>query len=305
MAQPPRIVFAGAATMDLIFRVDRLPTGPGKVLPSALVEGAHGMASSAAASAARLGGRSMLIARVGDDETGARFVADLEREGVDCRFVRRSPGVRTALCADIIDAAGERIVVPYYDPALGADASWLPLDEIAGADAVLVDVRWPQGAATVLDTARQAGIPAVIDADVGPVPVIEDLVSRATHAVFSEPAALSVSGSASVPEAVRVLAARFDAFIAVTAGPDGCYWMEDGEIRHRAAPRVVAVDTLAAGDVFHGAFVLALAEGMPMQDVVDFANAAAALKCTVFGGRLGAPRREDVLAMLEREKLGN
>ena len=107
----PRIVFAGAATMDMIFRVDSLPTGGGKTLPNALAEAAHGMATSAAASAARLGARSTLIARVGDDERSARFVAELEGEGVDCRFVRRSPGVRTPLCAVIVDAAGERIVV--------------------------------------------------------------------------------------------------------------------------------------------------------------------------------------------------
>ena len=298
MAHPPNIVFAGAATMDMIFRVDRLPAGPGKFLPSDLVEVAHGMATSAAASAARLGGRSTLIARVGDDETGTRFIADLEREGVDCRLVRRTAGVRTALCAVIVDASGERIVIPYYDPALGADASWIPLDEIAKADAVLVDVRWPEGAGAVLDAARKAGIPAVLDADVAPLPIIEGLVARATHAVFSEPAALSLSEADSVPEAVDVLSRRFAAFIAVTAGAEGCYWKEDGEIRHRPAPAVLAVDTLAAGDVFHGAFVLALAEKKPMEDVVGFANAAAAIKCAVFGGRLGAPTRAQVTAML-------
>ena len=68
--------------------------------------------ASAAASAARLGGRATLIARVGDDERGARFVAELEGEGVDCRFVRRTGGARTPLCAVIVDASGERIVYP-------------------------------------------------------------------------------------------------------------------------------------------------------------------------------------------------
>ena len=64
------------------------------------------------------------------------------------------------------------------------------------------------------------------------------------------------------------------------------------------APRVEAVDTLAAGDVFHGAFVLALAEGRSEAEAIAFANVAAALKCTVFGGRLGAPARASVEALL-------
>src|SRR5690606_32671967 len=116
------------------FRVDRLPAGPGKFLPSAMVEAAHGMATSAAAAAARLGCQAMLITRIGNDGTGDRFVADLTREGVDCRHVRRVAGARTPLCAVIVEDGGERMVIPYYDPALGADPSWLPLDEVAAAD---------------------------------------------------------------------------------------------------------------------------------------------------------------------------
>lgn len=298
MERSPNIVFLGAATMDMIFRVDRLPTGAGKFLPNELVEVAQGMATSAAASVARLGGKPLLIARVGDDDTGTRFIADLEREGVDCRFVRRAAGVRTPLCAVIVDASGERIIVPFYDPALGADASWIPFAEIAKSDAVLVDVRWPEGAGAVLDAARAAGIPAVLDADVAPLPIIESLVVRATHAVFSEPAALALSGAGSVPQAVEVLAGRFEAFIAVTAGADGCYWKEHGEMRHCPARTVAAVDTLAAGDVFHGAFVLALAEGKSMRETIEFASVAASIKCTVFGGRLGAPTRDQLMNAL-------
>jgi sugar/nucleoside kinase (ribokinase family) len=294
--RPGRIVFVGAATFDLLFRLDTLPAGAGKVLPQSLHEVAHGMAASAAAAAARLGASVRLVARIGDDVIGDRIVADMTAAGVDCGWVRRVPGVRSPTCAVLIDRTGERLVVPYYDPALGTDTDWLPIDDIAAADAVLVDVRWPQGAGRILDAARQAGIPAVLDADTGPLDVIDDLVSRATHAVFSEPAALSLSGAATPAEAVSILARRYEAFIAVTAGPDGCYWNDQGTVRHQAPPPVLAVDTLAAGDVFHGAFVTALVEGMKMQQIIAFANAAAALKCEVFGGRLGAPDRAAVLA---------
>jgi sulfofructose kinase len=71
-------------------------------------------------------------------------------------------------------------------------------------------------------------------------------------------------------------------------------WLERGEIRRVPAPAVAAVDTLAAGDVFHGALALALAEGRPMEEAARFACAAASLKCAVFGGRLGCPTRAEV-----------
>lgn len=294
-----RIFFCGSATWDTIYRVERMPAGPGKVLPTALVEIAHGMAASAAATAARLGGSASLISRIGSDAVGARIIADLEQAGVDCRHVRTFEGVGSPLSTVIVDAEGERLVVPFYPPGLGRETGWLPLEEIRTASAVLVDIRWPEGAAAVLDAAREADIPRVLDADVGEPSVIAALTERASHAVFSEPAALAVSGASNVPEAVRSLASRFSCFVAVTAGGEGCFWMDEaGEICQERPPRIKAVDTLAAGDVFHGAFVLGLTEGMPVRQLIRFANAAAALKCTVFGGRAGTPSRDQVEAAL-------
>ena len=294
----PKLIFSGAATMDLIYRVHRLPTGGGKILPYDLKEVAHGMASSAAAAAARLGARATLIARLGEDATGQRFVGDMEAAGVDCRHVRRFQNARSPLCTVLVDDDGERLIVPYYDPNLPTSADWLPLDEIAAADGALVDVRWPQGAAVVLDAARKAGIPALLDADVGPTETLISLIERASHAVFSEPAAFAVSGETQVEAATQRLAERFACFVAVTAGERGCLWIEDGRLRWLAPPPVKAVDTLAAGDVFHGAFLLGLVEGRTMAQTIAFANAAAALKCAQFGGRLGAPTRAEVEAVL-------
>ena len=61
---------------------------------------------------------------------------------------------------------------------------------------------------------------------------------------------------------------------------------------------VPVVDTLGAGDTWHGAFAVRLAEGADEAEAVRFASAAAALKCTRFGGRDGAPGRQDVEAFL-------
>ena len=83
-----------------------------------------------------------------------------------------------------------------------------------------------------------------------------------------------------------------------SCGASGYSWYEDGGIRHVKAPRVKVVDTLAAGDVFHGAFALALLEGKRIEDAARFACVAASLKCTKFGGRLGCPTRSQVDQMV-------
>ena len=120
--------------------------------------------------------------------------------------------------------------------------------------------------------------------------------------VFSRAGLVRFSGMDDVSAAIHAVADRFTAFVAVTLGAEGCAWRSGRAIRRYSAPRVAAVDTLGAGDVFHGAFALATAEGMPVENACAFANAAAALKCTRFGGIAGAPTRGEVYALMAKTK---
>jgi len=294
------ILCVGALTLDTIFEMAALPPGPGKFIPVSAVENAAGMASSAATSIARLGGAVALWASVGDDATGARLIAEIGAEGVDCSSVRIVGGARSAFATILVDQHGERIIVPQYDPALLSEPEAIPAISAQTHLAVLVDVRWPLGAAEALAGARRAGIPAVLDADVARPETHAHLLPLASHIVASEPAAQQLVECTDPALAVERLAARFESFVAVTAGAGGVYWFdrEAGYVRHCPAPEIVARDTLAAGDVFHGAFVLGLVEGRPMEWIMQFAAMAAAIKCESFGGRLGAPTRDEVEARM-------
>lgn len=295
----------GALTLDTIFQLEQLPPGPGKYIPTQAVEVAAGMASSAAASIARLGGKVSLWASAGQDAVGDRIVAELESEGVDCTHVRRIAGARSAFSSIFVDQAGERMIVPFYDPALLTTPDFQPPISRETFDVVMTDVRWPLGAAMALKAARSAGIHAVLDADTAPLETLEMLLPLATHIVASEPAAELVTGESDLQSAVIALAARYGrtgAFIAVTGGHKGSYWFDSasGTVRNMPAFNVPVVDTLAAGDVFHGAFALGLAQGWQTQAIMQFASAAAAIKCTHFGGRQGAPTHAEVQAFLSQ-----
>ncbi|MER9393146.1 MULTISPECIES: sugar kinase [unclassified Mesorhizobium] len=301
MNRPVKLLSVGALTLDTILRVETLPTHQGKFIASNGIQIASGMATSAACAARRLGAEVFLWASAGDDAVGDQLLAGIEAEGVDCGFVRRVEGARSALAAILVDAHGERIIVPFYDPKAQADPEAVPVADLSGFDAVLVDVRWPGAAALALTAARDAGCPAILDADTAPLEVLEHLLPLASHIVASETAARIVCGHALDPEtACADLASRTDAFVAVTGGAAGSWWHDRsaGCVRHIAAPKIKAVDTLAAGDVFHGAFAVALAETMPIEQALRFASAAAALKCQRFGGRLGAPNRDEAMAMV-------
>ncbi|HEY9451130.1 MAG TPA: PfkB family carbohydrate kinase, partial [Bradyrhizobium sp.] len=81
----------------------------------------------------------------------------------------------------------------------------------------------------------------------------------------------------------------------VTRGANGVTWRGNDVVRHQPAYAVTAVDTTGAGDVFHGAYALAIGARLAADDATSFAAAAAALKCTRPGGRAGIPSLEDCL----------
>lgn len=294
-----RILCVGALAMDTIFRLDHLPEGPGKVIPLDAVEVAEGMAAAQAASIVRLGGQAALWASAGDDTTGDRLVGQISDEGVDCSRVRRVAGARSGFSSIFMDRTGSTMIVPRYDPTLMAPPEAPP--DLTGISAVMTDVRWPGAAALALAAAKAAGIPAILDADMAARDVLDGLLPLATHVVASESAAKLVTGADTAQVAAGRLAASHGGFVAVTAGADGCWWSEGDGIRHTPAPKIEAIDTLAAGDVFHAGFAVGLLEGWAMRHIIAFASAAAAIKCTRFGGRLGAPSRTEVEAFVVRQ----
>ena len=189
------------------------------------------------------------------------------------------------------------MIVNHLDAAMPVDATWLPTVTATGAQAVLADTRWPQGALAALEAARAAGLPAVLDAD-RPIPADGALLRAATHVAFSANALADFTGIADPRKALSSVAPALPGWCCVTAGREGVYSFEGGAIRHVPGFEVDVVDTLGAGDVWHGAFALALAEGSPEPEAVRFASAAAALKVQRRGSRSGAPTRAELDAFL-------
>jgi sulfofructose kinase len=286
----------GIATLDYVYSVETMPTRGEKYRSQDLAVVGGGCAGNASVAIARLGGRSWLATRLADDLTGDRIVADLAAEGVETGFAYRAPGLRSPVSAILVDAAGERMVISYSDPAMPVDTGWLPTRLPDGAGAVLADTRWGEGALAALELARTAAVPGVLDAD--RKPPHPDLVATASHVAFSAQALRELSGEDDPRLGLAKIARDAGTWLAVTLGREGVLFVEEGAIAHIPAFAVEAVDTLGAGDVWHGAFALALAEGQGARAAIRFASAAAAIKCTRFGGRAGAPTRQEVDAFL-------
>jgi sulfofructose kinase len=305
---PVRVVGVGHIALDHHFTVDSAPAPGRKTAARSYTRLVGGMTANALVAAARLGAQAALVSPVGDDEAAREFEAHLKREGVAAGGLLRVPGAQSSVSTVIVDGSGERLIVNHRGNALVrapdlGDAAWQT--HLAGAQALLVDPRCVHWAEAALRHARGAGLLSVLDGDTAPRADLQRLVGLAHWAVFSAPG-LAAYGDGT-PERGLATALAAGAQVAVaTQGEFGLLWQcQGGPLQRMAACSVAQVeDTTAAGDVFHGALAVALAEGQADVDALQFASAAAALKCQHAGAVLSAPVRAELDAYLQRCRSG-
>ncbi|VWX61054.1 putative sugar kinase [Burkholderiales bacterium 8X] len=297
--QPAQVACIGMSGLDRIMRVESFASEGSKIYASGYDEIGGGPAATAAVAVQRLGGSARLVARVGDDPTGDAIRGELAGHGVDISLMRTLHGAQSAASNVTVDDCGERQITHFAGRELDVEADWVDGPALAGAGAVLADMGWRRGATRVLALAAERGIPTVLDADLSFDPRAIELLGLADHVIFAEAALTRMSGEADPKRGLQWARSRVRGpYVGVTVGPLGYLWLS-GETMHSAPGfRVEAIDTLGAGDVFHGAYALAIAEGCAVTEAARFANAAAAIKCTRASGRRGIPLRSEVDAWL-------
>ena len=223
--RPCVICVGGSATIDQIFLVDEVKLPSVKITATDFVETGGGMGANAAVAVQRLGGRAIYWGRVGDDETGDQVIALLKHEGIDVSTLLRLSGFRTKIATILIDARGERLVVSVQPQGYPPDASWLPIERVDDADAVLADTRWPAGAQRLFDAAAMAGKPSVFDGDAGDPQQVRDTARLATHPFLSQSMLQSLQ-TGEPKDALPQLFGGRNVVCGVTLGAAGVMWFD-------------------------------------------------------------------------------
>ena len=299
---PPRILCIGIPVRDLTFRVSGVPGRGSKENATHFDEICGGNALNAAIGIARLGGRASVCGPMGDiRETSSRFIFDkLAHEGIETNHLLHMPGLVTPISAVLVDPSGERTIVTFRDPELWKvklPATETLLDDCA---AILTESRCAGFCTELCAGAVRRGIPVIVDVDRA-MSLREGLLNASSHLVFSSEPLQETADVTDDAQALMKIAKLTPSFLAGTRGPRGTIWLdENGAIQETPAFPVHTVDTLGAGDVFHGAFALAITEQQDLREALRFASAAAALKCTRFGGAYAAPQRAEVEEFLSQ-----
>src|SRR6185436_19892886 len=185
-----------------------------------------------------------------NDPVSNQLVDQMAGEGVDTAGIVRVPDATAPVTGIMVDAAGERMIVTHRDPRIEtavAPPAGVLLD---GIDLVLADNRFPNYVRPVCEAARQRGIPVVLDAD---RPTAEDdpLFAIPTHVIFSGECLRLTTGLDDLAAGLQRMAPRTAAFLAVSDGAGPVRYLDGDAVRTLPVFEVDAVDTLAAGDVFH------------------------------------------------------
>jgi sugar/nucleoside kinase (ribokinase family) len=286
MSKQYDVLGAGIAAVDDLIYVSDYPPIDCKIPVHGSTRQGGGPACTAMAAAGSLGGRAAYAARFGDNDLSKYIASALERRGVDISHIVHDPAGGPYHSIIVVDAQGHRNV--FYDPALyrvvGADD--LPDALIQSAALVLLDHITEPSLTAVAEKAHSLGVPVLGDIE-GQTESAMKLATLTDYLVVPKAWAAWASGAPDPRDACAFLAGAERLATVVTEGAEGCYLSTktDPAARHFPAFKVDAFDTNGCGDTFHGAFALAVARNLAVEEAIVFASAAAALKAMAAGGQ--------------------
>lgn len=299
------VVGLGLATVDVITLTPRLP-GPDDVfaVDDIVVQGG-GPVATALVAAARLGASTAYLGTIGAGRWGWEVDADFARYGVDTSHARRRGTGEQSLSVILVDAASGRRSILYRPgtlPDLAPDD--VPATVVEGARILHLDGVHLEATLHAARLARAGGVTVSFDGGAGEKwPGIEELLPLVDVLVVARDFATIYTGEREPAAAGPALLREYDPQeVVITDGERGAWYWDGRRSVRQPAFSVDVVDTTGAGDVFHGAYLVARLQGWEPERRLAFASATAALKCRRAGGRAGIPTREEVAAFLQEHQ---
>lgn len=295
------ILVIGSSNTDMVIKSPHLPAPGETILGGTFFMAAGGKGANQAVAASRLGGKVAFIAKLGNDIFGQQALDLFKKEKLDISAVTLDKKAASGVALINVDDKGENCIAV----ASGANANLLPADVkkskslIESASIVLMQLETP------LDTIRYAAsIAAAKNKTVilNPAPACnlpDDLYQHISIITPNEHEAGMLTGTTvrntdDAKKACETLNEKGVATVIITLGAKGALIYHQNKFQQVAAPKVKAVDTTAAGDVFNGALAVALAENKSIKEAVQFACKAASIAVTRLGAQASAPYRKEL-----------
>lgn len=296
----PQCIGLGLCALDFTFAVQKYPRLDEKIEAAAFSRQGGGPVPTALCTLAKFGVKSAFVGICGADSDGRLIRDELKRFGVDTKRMILDPDSRTPRAFIIVDReSGKRTVILDRTESTALSPDELDIRYIRRADYLLIDGREPEASLTAAALVKKAGGEVIVDAG-SPRKYFGDLLPFVDHLVASNRFSIDFTQEIDPGKAAIKLAHMGFKSVVITSGRKGCVGATpDGQLFQQDAFDVDIVDTTGAGDVFHGAYVYGLIQRWELPQILEFASAAAALKCTRLGGRRGIPEVDEVYELIE------
>jgi len=296
-----RIAVIGSSNTDMVIKTSKLPVPGETILGGKFFMNPGGKGANQAVSAARLGGKVSFIAKTGDDLFGKQARQIFESENINTDYLVTDPGHPSGVALITVDAKGENciVVAPGSNGYLSQGDIDLAREEILRSEIVLMQLEIPlETVVYAAHLAFNAGKKVILN----PAPaaqITDKLLSMLYLITPNETEAELISGIPvkdieSATLAARNLYERGVKVVIITLGSKGALLFTGKEAKLIPTPKVEAVDTTAAGDVFNGAIAVAISEGFELEKAVEFACKAAAISVTRMGAQSSAPYWKEI-----------
>ena len=302
------LVVLGSINADHILNLETFPT-PGETVTGSQYQVAFGgKGANQAVAAGRSGANIAFIACTGDDDTGERVRKQLASDNINVAPVSVVEGESTGVALIFVNAEGENVIGIHAgaNAALTTERVEAQREIVAQAQALLMQLESPvESVLAAAQIAHENHTTVVLNP--APARVLSDeLLALVDIITPNETEAEKLTGirvenDDDAARAAKALHGKGIGTVIITLGSRGVWASVNGEGRRVPGFRVKAIDTIAAGDTFNGAFVTALLEGKGMDDAIRFAHAAAAIAVTRKGAQPSVPWRKEIDEFLSQQ----
>lgn len=297
-----KILVMGSLNVDLVVTASHLPQKGETIIGGLFQTHPGGKGANQAVAAARMGGKISMVGSVGKDAYGDQLCRNLKAEGIDICFVNQIEEMSTGVAVITVDSEGQNTIVV----ASGANFTFSPeniisaRDAFTGASVFVTQLEIP--VPTVLEglrLAKQNGVVTILN----PAPaqnLPDEVFGLVDYLIPNELELSMLTGETNQKAAIQQLLDKGVQTVIVTLGSNGAVIATRDSIQMIPAFQVDAVDTVAAGDAFIGAFAIGISEALSVRQAAILASAAAALSVTRHGAQPSLPWRSEVEDFLKK-----
>jgi ribokinase len=297
-----RIFVIGSSNTDMVIKSEKLPAPGETVIGGIFLMNAGGKGANQAVAIAKLGAEVTFVSKIGNDIFGKQALEGFKALGMNTEFVFTDYENPSGVALILVDGHGENSI----SVASGANGNLqitevqVAIQQVQKGDIVLLQLEIPLE--TVTATIKQcAEKGAFVILNPAPAQKLDETVFEFIKLITPNETeaeiltGIKVTDLVSAEKAAKEFHKKGISEVIITLGSKGAFYSNKDKQILIPTPKVEAIDSTAAGDVFNGALCVAISEGQIIENAISFACRAASISVTRLGAQASAPIREEVL----------